>query len=361
MNKKILLLFAVFATFYSMATNRSVEPKVIGEYAAHFKWNKWTITDVQRQELTPLLEILKTHPDATVEIVGWADPTGTLTANDIVSTRRATNVAEYLIQNGFPAGQISSRGAGVDSSTDDYEQARRAAVTVRVMIETPETETETEPAQPDPQSVADDVSEQQPDPTTSAKENEQVPETETIEAENTASDRGIVDIVPYPRKRGIFSLRTNALYWVGAMPNLGIEWKPIHQLGIVVNGGYAPWGNNGWKKNWGGWFVAPEIRVYLGERKVWFVGPQFLAGGFNLKPKDKGYQGSVVAAGVMGGYRLRLSSCWDVDFSLGMGYGWFKYDTYRRQNDLNVYISSDLKKNTLMPIQAGVSFIWKIQ
>ena len=108
MNKKILLLFAVFATFYSMATNRSVEPKVIGEYAAHFKWNKWTITDVQRQELTPLLEILKTHPDATVEIVGWADPTGTLTANDIVSTRRATNVAEYLIQNGFPAGQISS-------------------------------------------------------------------------------------------------------------------------------------------------------------------------------------------------------------------------------------------------------------
>ena len=92
----------------------------------------------------------------------------------------------------------------------------------------------------------------------------------------------------------------------------------------------------------------------------WFVGPQLLAGGFNLKPGDKGRQGDVLAGGVMGGYRMKLAHCWDIDFTLGIGYGHLEYDTYRRDGDLNAYINSNAKKNTVIPLQAGVSFIWKI-
>lgn len=165
---------------------------------------------------------------------------------------------------------------------------------------------------------------------------------------------------PDPLKPGKFALRTNALYWLGLTPNLGIEWRPAERVGIVVNGGYAPWSDNGWEHNWAGWFVAPEVRIYLGEKMNWFVGPQFLAGGFNLKPGDKGSQGEVVAGGVVGGYRMKLSRCWDVDFTLGVGYGHLEYDSYRRESDFNAYIEADIEKNTVMPIQAGVSFIWKI-
>ena len=214
-------------------------------------------------------------------------------------------------------------------------------MTVRIMVEIPEptpvVEPEPEPApEPEPQPA--------PEPTP-----EPQPVAEPIE-------------VAEPSKSGKFSLRTNALYWLGALPNLGVEWKPAENLGIVVNGGYAPWGSDRWGHNWGGWFISPEVRFYVGAKKAWFVGPQFLAGGFNLKPGKTGYQGDVLAGGVMGGYKLQLSPCWDIDFSLGMGYCHFEYDSYlRSDNEINIYKGYNLEKNTVLPIQAGVSFIWKIK
>ena len=338
MNKKILSILAGFAALCAISSVRAAEPEIVGEYAIHFRWNKWNITDEsQHKELEPLVAMLKANPDATVEIVAWADPTGTTEANRIVTQRRAENVAAFLTQKGFPAGQISARGAGVDKAEPDYQKARRASVTVRILVE-PEPEPEPQP-EPEPE----------PEVTTEPEPAAEVPQPEP-QAEPQ----------PEPWKLGKFALRTNALYWLGALPNLGVEWRPAERVGIVVNGGYAPWGDNAWSHNWGGWFVTPEVRIYLGEKMAWFVGPQFLAGGFNLKPGDTGYQGNVLAGGVMGGYRMKLSRCWDMDFTLGLGYCHFEYDTYRREGDLNVYISSGATKNTVLPIQAGVNFIWKI-
>ena len=350
MNTKILSVLAVFTILGCIVETRAAEPEVIGEYAIHFRWNKWTITDEsQQQELQPLLATLESHPEATVEIVGWADPTGSVAANRIVTQRRADNVAGYLIREGFPAGQISARGAGIDTAASDPQQARRANVTVRILIEAPEPQPEPQPQpapEPEPEPEPAPAPEPAPEPTPVAE----APQPEPVAASETAE----------PWNPGKFALRTNALYWLGLMPNLGLEWRPAERVGIVVNGGYAPWFSDDWKHNWAGWFVAPEVRIYLGEKMNWFVGPQFLAGGFNLKPGDKGYQGEVLAGGVMGGYRMKLSRCWDIDFTLGVGYVHLEYDTYRREGDFNAYINAGIEKNTVLPIQAGVNFIWKI-
>lgn len=348
MIKKILLIFAVAAiSFCTAAVARPTESKNLGEYSVHFKWNKWAIVyESQFKELAPLVKLLKEHPDATVEIVGWADPTGSVAANRTVSSRRAQNTADYLIRKGFSAEQITTRGAGVDTATSDHAEARRAVVTVHILVEVPAPEPAPAPA---PEPAPEPVPEPEPEPAP-APEPEPAP-APVPEPEPVARSHNFGD----------FALRTNVLYWLGAMPNLGVEWKPVDKVGVVVNGGYAPWGSDSWKHNWGGWFVAPEVRIYLGNDGKWFVGPQFLAGGFNLKPKDTGYQGSLLAGGVMGGYKLQLSNAWDLDFSLGLGYGHFEYDTYRKHNQENVYINSGLVKNIVMPIQAGVSFVWKIQ
>ena len=136
MNKKIRSLLAAFAALCCIAGIRAAEPEVIGEYTVQFRWNKWTVSDeTQIQALEPLLALLDSHPEATVEIVGWADPTGTVAANRIVTQRRADNVAGYLIRKGFPAGQISARGAGIDTAEPDYGKARRAVATVRILVE----------------------------------------------------------------------------------------------------------------------------------------------------------------------------------------------------------------------------------
>ena len=344
MNKKIRSLLAAFAALCCIAGIRAAEPEVIGEYTVQFRWNKWTVSDEsQIQALKPLLTLLESHPDATVEIVGWADPTGTRAANDIVSSRRAKNVAAFLTGKGFPAAQISTRGAGIDYNESDYKLARRAVATVRILVE-PE-------PQPEPVPAAETPAPEPAEATTEAA-TEVAPEPAPVaEAPQAEAE---------PWNPGKFALRTNALYWLGLMPNLGIEWRPAERVGIVVNGGYAPWFSDDWKHNWAGWFVAPEVRIYLGEKMNWFVGPQLLAGSFNLKPGDKGYQGDVLAGGVMGGYRMKLSRCWDLDFTLGVGYVHLEYESYRREGNMNAYINDNLEKNTVLPIQAGVNFIWKI-
>ena len=159
-----------------------------------------------------------------------------------------------------------------------------------------------------------------------------------------------------------FSLRTNLLYWLGGTPNLGIEWQPSRNVGILVNGGYAPFASNDWEHNLGGWFVSPEVRWYVGEAKHWFVGAQFLASDYNVKLGKTGHQGNMLSGGITGGYKLPLSKCLDMDFSVGLGYGHFKYDTYRRaDNGYNVFTGKGITKNSFIPTQLGVSLIWKIK
>jgi hypothetical protein len=167
---------------------------------------------------------------------------------------------------------------------------------------------------------------------------------------------------------GKFSLRTNLLYWAVATPNLGMEWKPSNSFGILVNGVWSHWIWSGEGRHHRTWLIQPEIRYYLGCRDGvcpvstgWFLGIEGHAGEFNFKFGDTGYQGDVLGGGLTGGYRLRLSKCFDMDFSLGLGYTQLKYDTYYRSNDVMVRKESGLEKNVFAPTQAGISLIWKIK
>ncbi|MFI3267175.1 MAG: DUF3575 domain-containing protein [Rikenellaceae bacterium] len=161
-----------------------------------------------------------------------------------------------------------------------------------------------------------------------------------------------------------FTLSTNLLYWLGGLMNVGAEYKKIDSnFGVVVNGGYSPFGDTDWNHNLGGWFIAPELRFYMPNNEKWFIGAQFLASGYNYKLSDTGYQGTVIGGGLTGGYKLRLSDTFDMGFTLGLGYGHFEYDTYYHDNatNTNPYISKGVTKNSLMPIQAGINLIWKIK
>lgn len=158
-----------------------------------------------------------------------------------------------------------------------------------------------------------------------------------------------------------FSLRTNLLYWAMATPNLGVEWKPSNNFGILINGAWSHWIWNSDGKHHRTWLVQPEIRWYLGESKHWFLGIEGHKGEFNFKFNDTGYQGDVLGGGLTGGYRLLLSKSFDMDFLLGLGCTQLKYDTYYRSNDVMVHKESGLEKNVFGLTQAGVSLIWKIK
>ncbi len=160
-----------------------------------------------------------------------------------------------------------------------------------------------------------------------------------------------------------FSLRTNLLYWMGATPNIGVEYRASRGcMGYILNGGYAPFTDPSWEYNIGGWFVAPEVRFYMGRKSNGFLGLMLLATDYNVKVTDTGYQGCAYGAGVTGGYKFYLSPKFDMDLSLGVIYGKAEYDSYKHHdNGTNTFYSRNVVKERVMPAHAGLSLIWKIR
>lgn len=158
-----------------------------------------------------------------------------------------------------------------------------------------------------------------------------------------------------------FSLRTNLLYWAVAMPNVGVEYRTESgEIGYLVDGGYALLTDQYWEHNFGGWFISPEVRFYLGDYKRGFLGAKAIYSGYNVKLTETGYQGKMAAGGLSGGYRMVLSRYFDIDFSAAVGYGWYKYDSYiHHDNGSNTFIDKDKERWMIAPIELGVTLIWR--
>lgn len=77
-------------------------------------------------ELDALVTYLKTSPQATVLIEGHTDNKGDSIQNKILSAKRATSIANYLIKKGIDANRISSKGLGDTQpiDTNNTEQGR---------------------------------------------------------------------------------------------------------------------------------------------------------------------------------------------------------------------------------------------
>lgn len=322
--KKILLLILLIASVLgASAQNATPEEQV---YTIYFEYNKWGITsNLQRTVLGKALKELRNRPEVTVAVVGWADKTGSYSANRIVSLRRAESVKAYLQRNGIDPDRITVSGDGSDHNAPYNAKARRVDIIMTLSAE---------PVEPvDPPRQVDTV---------------------------VIVER-VPFAVPMPTLKDNLSIRTNLLYFAGGVPNIGIEFMPTKTVGILVNGCWGPWSSNGWPRNWAAWFVSSELRFYIGRPKRWFTGVQFIMGQYNFKPQNIGIQGDFIAGGITLGHKLPLSKAFEMDFSLGMGYGEFQQDKYRRKDQINLLIKKGITQSGIMPTQAGVSLIWKIQ
>jgi len=168
-----------------------------------------------------------------------------------------------------------------------------------------------------------------------------------------------------------FDLRTNLLYDVMLTPTLGAEWHISPTWGIKLDGSYAHWGSKtGPVQNL--WLVNPEIRWYMGNAEHFYLGLGGNAGRYNIYksvignlffPNETGYQGSLCGANLNVGYKLALSRAFLLDFNLGLGYTYFKYDSFIVTNEVRVYKlikEKDVTKNRWGLAQVGVSLVWKL-
>jgi len=96
----------------------------------NFEFDSARLTADSIAKLDDALEILKRHTDLKVEVAGHSDNMGGVEYNQGLSQRRAQAVADYLIENGADAANITVKGYGksqpvADNTTDEGRAANR--------------------------------------------------------------------------------------------------------------------------------------------------------------------------------------------------------------------------------------------
>ncbi|WP_374164239.1 OmpA family protein [Arcticibacter sp. MXS-1] len=95
-----------------------------------FETNKADLLPESITELSTLIGFLNEHPNASIEILGHTDNTGSVETNLSLSENRARSVYNYLIQNKISPERLSYKGLGssqpvADNGTEEGRQANR--------------------------------------------------------------------------------------------------------------------------------------------------------------------------------------------------------------------------------------------
>ena len=155
------------------------------------------------------------------------------------------------------------------------------------------------------------------------------------------------------------SLRANLLRWATLTPDLGLEWRICPSWGIAVNGSWTSLSWSDKDRRYALWEVTPEVRYYMGEKKIWYLGAMFKTGQFNYKLSETGKQGDLTGGGITAGYQLRLNKALTLDFNLGLGYLNVDFEKYEVIDGVRVRRSNETK-DWYGPINAGVTLVWKL-
>ncbi len=107
--------FYDYVNIYSFDTLVVLEPLVKQKLEfppIYFDYNKWNVRRDAAKILDDMVRVLKDNPEIKVEIGSHTDPRNTFEYNDLLSTKRAKSVVDYIISKGIPKNQIYAKGYG---------------------------------------------------------------------------------------------------------------------------------------------------------------------------------------------------------------------------------------------------------
>lgn len=140
-----------------------------------------------------------------------------------------------------------------------------------------------------------------------------------------------------------FAVKTNLLYDATTTINAGVEVGLSPRWTLDVSGNYNPWEFSDNRK-WKHWLVQPEARWWMCNKFMGsFLGFHALGGQYNVgnipsdfkflgtdfgKLEDSRYQGWMLGAGVTYGYDWAVANHFNIEFELGLGVVYSKYDQF---------------------------------
>lgn len=164
------------------------------------------------------------------------------------------------------------------------------------------------------------------------------------------------------------AVKTNALYWVTAAPNIGLEVGLGKMVTFNVEAICSPFKlkNDLYFKHWS---VNPEFRFWLSEKFYGhFFGIGALYSNYNVSgipyptfsdARDHRYDGWSIAASITYGYQWPIAKRWNMEASVGIGYAYTKYDKYERGN-CGEFLDNH-SRWVPVPTKASLSFIYLIR
>ncbi len=183
----------------------------------------------------------------------------------------------------------------------------------------------------------------------------------------------LVAVSPEPPKPFYMALKTNMLYDVLAVPNIGVEFYLGKNWSICSNWIYGWWKKNSSHRYWriyGGdlavhyWFGTKAREKPLTGHHIGIYGQAFT---YDFEWGGKGYMGGEpggtlwdranYAAGVEYGYSLPVANRLNIDFTLGVGYWGGKYYEYIPLDGHYVWQTTK-NRHWFGPTKAEISLVW---
>ena len=156
-------------------------------------------------------------------------------------------------------------------------------------------------------------------------------------------------------------LKTNLPFYALVVPNLAVEVRLADQWSLDIPVFYSPY-TVARNYRYRVFALQPSARYWLEPgMKGHFFGVHLLGGMFNISVDERNrYQDTdgMWGAGLDYGYALKFSKHWGMEFNIGVGYIWTRYDTfYNVENGISWDTSI---ANYLGITRLGISLIYKL-
>ena len=195
-----------------------------------------------------------------------------------------------------------------------------------------------------------------------------------LEAEERAR-REAEAAIPKEPKKFYMALKTNMLYDVLLVPNIGVEFYLGKGWTIGADAMYAWWDNSKRDRYWRIYGGDLTLRKYFGKRAAAkpLTGHHFGMYGqaliYDFERGGKGYMGGKPKSmliddmhwgiGIEYGYALPIARRLNLDFTFGIGYLGGMSREYRPVNGYYV-VESSKRRNWFGPTKAEISLVWLI-